>query len=440
MSKKIVAGIDIGTSKVTTIIASVPEEGMVNVIGVAAVESKGIRKGQIVDIEETTSIMVEGLEAAERMAGYSISSAFLTVGGAHITSQNSHGVVAVAEPQKEISTDDVKRAVEAAKALSLPSTREILHVLPREFIVDSQEGIKDPIGMTGVRLEVDTHIITAGITALRNLEKCASLVGIDVDGFVFSGLASSSAVLTETEKELGVVLVDIGGGTLDICMYIDGALAYSAVLPIGAKNITNDLAIGLRISLESAEKVKLLLNQKNTEIVSSKLNTEPFSSPVMKGKYKEANTDEIDLSNIHLPEGLTKVSKKTLIDGIIRPRLNEIFTMVGIEMKKSGFAGLTPAGMVVTGGGALTQGVVESAKRNLAMPVRIGVPINVTGLIDEIITPSFASSAGLVLYASKSNIYMKEKFNINKISKMVGKFPVRGAANKFIDVIKSFLP
>lgn len=440
MSKRIVAGIDIGTSKVTTIIASVPDEGLVNVIGVATVESKGIRKGQIVDIEEATSVMVEGLEAAERMAGYSISSAFLTVGGAHITSQNSHGVVAVAEPQKEISSDDVKRAVEAAKALSLPSTREILHVLPREFIVDSQEGIKDPVGMTGVRLEVDTHIITAGVTALRNLEKCASLVGIDIDGFVFGGLASSFAVLTETEKELGVILIDIGGGTIDICMYVEGALAYSSVLPIGARNITNDLAIGLRISLESAEKVKLLLNQMNTRITEPKKELNYSSFIGGKSKPKELTQDEIDLTDLHIPEGLTKVSKKTIIDGIIRPRLNEIFTMVGVEIRKSGFAGLTPAGIVVSGGGALTQGVIEAAKRNLAMPVRLGAPTNIAGLIEEIITPGFAAAVGLVQYASKSNIYMREKFNFNKIGKMVSKFPVKGTASKFIEVIKSFLP
>ena len=260
MSKRIVAGVDIGTSKITTIIASQPESGLLNILGVATNASRGVRKGQIVDIEEATGSIVESLEAAERMAGYSISSAFLSACGAHITSQNSHGVVAVAEPQKEINLDDVRRALEAARAVSLPSTREILHVLPREFIVDAQEGIKDPVGMTGVRLEVNTHLITVGSTALRNLEKCASLVGIDVDGFVFGGLAATIAVLTETEKELGVIAVDIGAGTTDVCIYVDGALSYSSVLPIGARNVTNDLAIGLRISLESAEKIKLLLN------------------------------------------------------------------------------------------------------------------------------------------------------------------------------------
>lgn len=435
MSKRIVAGIDIGTSKISTIIASVPEVGLVNILGVASNNSKGIRKGQIVDIEDATNSIIESLEAAERMAGYSISSAFFSVGGAHIGSQNSHGVVAVAEPQKEINSDDVKRAVEAARAISLPSTREILHVVPREFIVDSQEGIKDPVGMTGVRLEVNTHLITVGSTGLRNLEKCASLVGIDVDGFVFNGLASASAVLTETEKELGVVLVDLGAGTMDICIYLDGALAYSSVLPIGARNITNDLAIGLRISLESAEKIKLLLNQKRSQP------TLPEAQEVQKkNKFKDDAEDHIDLVSLYLPEGLTKVSRKTLIDGIIKPRLNEIFTMVALEIKKSGFGGMTPAGLVISGGGAETMGIVESAKHNLAMQVRVGVPSNISGLIDEIVSPSFASAVGLVLYGARTGITTREKFSLGKLSKYVDKVPVQGAVKKVVDLVKSFLP
>lgn len=436
MSKRIVAGIDIGTTKITTIIASVSEEGTVNVMGVASVKSRGIRKGQIVDIEESTAAIVESLEASERMAGYSISSAFLSVGGAHIMSQNSHGVVAVAEPQKEITPEDINRAVEAARAVNLPSTREILHVLPREFIVDSQEGIKDPVGMTGVRLEVNTHIITTGGTALRNLEKCASLVGIDVDGFVFGGLASSTAVLTETEKELGVVLVDIGGGTTDICMFVDGSLSYSSVLPVGARNITNDLAIGLRISLESAEKIKLALSKKEPEMT---LPQSIQSDNTKKGKEKDDH-DSMDLSNLHLPEGLNKVSRKTLIEGIIRPRLNEVFTMIGLEIKKSGFGGLTPAGIVITGGGSETLGIVETAKRNLAMQVRVGVPANITGLVDEIITPTYATASGLVIYASKTGVVMKEKFNLNRLTKIVGKVPIQGVAGRVVDLVKSFLP
>jgi len=436
MNKRIIAGVDIGSSKITTLIASVPETGHLNIKGVATNQSRGIRKGQIVDIEDAVKSVVVSLEAAERMAGYSISSAFFSVGGAHISSQNSHGVVAVAEPNKEITTEDVNRAVDAARAVSLPSTREILHVLPREFIVDNQEGIKDPIGMTGVRLEVSTHLITAGSTSLKNLEKCASLVGIDIDGFIFSGLAAASAVLTETERELGVVLVDLGAGTMDICIYIDGSLSYSSVLPIGARNITNDLAIGLRISLESAEKIKLLLNQKNILPQAVEL---PEGMP-KKEKNKIPLDDEINLSSLNLPEGLMKVSRKTLVDGIIKPRLNEMFTMVGLEIKKSGFGGLTPAGIVICGGGAETLGVVEAARRNLAMQVRLGNPQNLSGLIDEIINPSYGTSAGLVLYGAKLGLVSKEKFSIGKIGKYVENVPVQGVVKKVVDLVKSFLP
>lgn len=436
MNKRIVSGIDIGSSKIVTIISSIPEQGQMNIIGVSANPSRGIRKGQIVDIEEATKSIVESLEAAERMAGYQISSAFLSVGGSHVASQNSHGVVAVAQPQKEITSDDVQRAIDAARAVSMPSTREILHVIAREFIVDSQEGIKDPIGMTGVRLEVNTHLITVGSTAIRNLEKCAQIVGIDVNGFVYNGLAASHAVLTETEKELGVVEADIGAGTIDVSIFIDGALSYSSVLPLGARNITNDMAIGLRISLESAEKIKLMLDKKAPDVV---LPTLEHITSVRKEKGKESN-DDIDLTTLQLPEGLKKVSRKTVIDGIIKPRLNEIFTMIGLEIKKSGFGGLTPAGLVLSGGGAETIGVTEAARRNLAMQVRVGVPGNVSGLIDEIIQPGYACAVGLVQQGAATGISSKEKFSFGRLTKYVEKFPIGGIAGKIVDMVKSFLP
>ncbi len=431
---KILAGIDVGTSKVTTIITSVVEEGMLRVMGVATTSSRGIRKGQVVDIEEATQSVVESLEAAERMAGYSVSEAFVGVGGSYISSLNSHGIVAVSQPEKEISVDDIDRVVDAAKAVSLPSGKEIIHVLPRGFTVDGQEGIKDPVGMTGIRLEVDTHLITVGLTGRRNLEKCISEVGVEVLGFVFGGLASSEAVLTETEKELGIALIDIGAGTTDICVYVEGALAYSSVLPIGAKNITNDIAIGLRVSLESAEKIKLFLgkNVKNT----------PPVELVDKKDGKKTNQDEIDLSALELPEDLDKTTKRTLVDGIIKPRLNEIFSMVGLEIKKSGFSGLTPAGVVLTGGGAETIGIVDAAKRNLAMPVRIGIPgEKVTGLIDEILSPAYASSIGLTIYGSKFETHESSSpFNFKGLNKITQNVPIKGAAGKVVDLIKSFLP
>lgn len=428
---KVIVGIDVGTSKIATLIGTTPSAGGtekgVNIIGVATVLSRGLRKGQVVDIEEATLAITESLEAAERMAGYSVSSAFVSVGGNHIASQNSHGVVAVAEPEKEITTLDVERVIEAAKAVSLPSSREILHVLPRGFIVDSQEGIKDPVGMTGVRLEVDTHLITGGSTALRNLAKCVSEVGVDVEGLVFGGLASSEAVVTETEKELGVVLIDIGGGTTDVCCYVEGSLAYSSVIPIGAKNITSDLAIGLRVSLESAEKIKLALGERPKEVATTE-------------EKEKKDEDELDLSYLGLTEEVHKLSRKTLIEGIIKPRLNEIFTMVSLEVKKSGFAGLTPGGVVLAGGGALTVGSVEVAKRNLAMPVRIGIPMNVSGLVDEILIPPFATAIGLLLYGAKTEGSREGKISLASFSRFFGKIPVKGTAGKIIDLIKSFLP
>ena len=431
----IIAGIDIGTSKVSTIITSMAPETPPRVIGVATVESKGLRKGQVVDIEEATHGIVESLEAAERMAGYSITDAFVSIGGSHIASQNSHGIVAVMEPDKEITMQDIERVVEAAKAISLPSSREIIHVLPRGFTVDGQDGIKDPVGMTGVRLEVDTHLITVSSTSKKNIEKCVHELGVNVSGFVFSGLASGEAVLTETEKELGIILVDIGAGTTDISIYVDGALAYSLVLPIGARNITNDIAIGMRVSLESAEKIKLFISHKD----SGPINTILDQPADIKKKFSR---DEIDMSTLSLPENIRTVTKRTLIDGIIKPRINEIFHMVSQEVKKSGFIGLTPAGLVITGGGAQTTELMESARRVMAMPVRLGTPgEGVTGLIDEILTPSHATVVGLIRYGIKSNATTeKSSFSVPNFSKLAQKMPIKGAAGKLVDLIKSFMP
>lgn len=432
MKDKILTGIDVGTSKIATIIATVREEGQLHIIGVSTVDSKGLRKGQVVDIEDAKAAIAISLEAAERMAGVEVTQAFVCVGGSHIASQNSHGVVAVSNPEKEITLDDVTRVIDAAKAVNLASSRQILHVLPRGFIVDGQEGIADPVGMTGVRLEVDTHIVTGGVTAIRNLEKCVTELGVTVSGMVFSGFAASAAVLSDTEKELGVVLVDIGGGTTDVAVFVEGALSYSSVIPIGAKNITNDLAIGLRISLESAEKIKLLLS-------------EPPKMPALPelgGKAKKED-DEMGLAHLNLPEDIRRVSRKTLVEGIIKPRLNEIFTMVGIEIKKSGFGGMTPSGLVVCGGGAKTVGIVESARRNLAMPVRIGHPANLSGLVDEILVPPFAASVGLIHYGMKmlpEQTSGGQLFNIGKIGKFSQKLPVKGILGKVMEAVKSFMP
>lgn len=426
---KVVVGIDVGTYKIVTVIAKVDE--VVNVLGVSEVKSLGIRKGQIVDIEEAVSAINNSIESAERMAGYSVSHVVASIGGSQIESLNSRGVVAVSNPNGEINDGDLTRVIDAAKAVSLPSTREIIHVLPRNYIVDGQEGIKDPIGMTGVRLEVDTHIITANSITVRNLEKAFSEVGVDVDSFVFNGYGSSLSVLSDTEKELGVILVDIGAGTTDISIYTEGSVAYSSVLAIGARHITNDLAIGLRISLESAEKIKLYLSREPQRRI-----VKPDEDGDGEEKIEKKAPDEVDLTHLNLPEELRKVSQKTLVDGIIRPRLNEIFTMVGLEIKKSGFGGQTPAGLVITGGGALTVGVKDAAKRMLAMPVRAGLPTNMKGIIDEIQNPSYATVIGLAMYGSTTSSGKSSSFSFN-----MSRLPGGGKLLKrIIDIIKSFIP
>jgi len=417
---RIVAGIELGSSKITTLVSQISidpitMESSISIMGAASAISKGIKKGQIVDIEEATEAIISSVEAAERMAGYNLNSAYIALGGAHIHSQNSRGVVAISEPNGEINQNDVDRAIEAASAVSMPASREIIHVMPREYIVDGESGVKDPVGMSGVRLEVDTHIVSAGSSAIKNVKKAVNEVGIQIDELVFSGIASAEAVLSPTEKELGCVLVDIGGGTTSIACYTDGALSYSGVIPVGAKNVTNDLAIGLRVSLETAEKIKIALSKKK----------------------KTEEPDEMDLAALGVTE-VTKVSKKTLLEGIIRPRLNEIFTMVRMELEREGLANRIPSGAIITGGGAETAGAVESAKRILSLPVRVGIPNGVGGLIDDVINPAFSTCVGLLIYGSKE---APSQENLTSFAKKI-KLPsgATGIFGKIISSIKDLLP
>lgn len=423
MSKsRLVAAVDVGSDKITTLIAQVNEDEMtqdrsVNIIGVSSVESKGVKKGQIVDIEQAVESIISSVEPAERMAGYNLDRAFISVGGSHISSQNSKGVVAVSNASGEVTDEDINRVIEAARAISHPASREIIHVLPREFIVDGESGVRDPVGMAGVRLEVETHIVTASAAALRNLTKSVNEVGIDVQDTVFTGLASSFSTLTQTEKELGCVLIDIGSGTTSICAFVDGALAYSGSIPIGARNVTNDLAIGLRVSLESAEKIKLNLNQK--------------SSSTDKHGKELIEVSETGNKNVK------KVTKRTVTEGIVKPRLNEIFTMVKSELDKHNLTNRIPSGSVITGGGALTVGVDEVAKKILGIPTRTAKPTGVKGLVDDIIDPRFSAAVGLILYASQS-----EQFSAGGQGQGAGgiKMPDSAIFGKVLDSIKKLLP
>jgi len=422
--ERILVGIDVGSSKITTVVASYSQDNTPTVIGVATVPSKGIRKGQVVDIDEAVSAMSACLEQAERMAGVTIGSAFVSVGGSHINSINSRGVVAVAGGENEIAQEDVQRVTEAARAISIPSSREIIHVIPRDFVVDSQEGIKDPVGMTGVRLEVETHIISGAATSMRNLVKCVQQVGVDVEGLVFSGVSASESTLTDTERELGVALIDIGGGTTDVTLFIEGAISHSVVIPIGGKNITNDLAIGLRSSLEVAEKIKISLSEQKKKMVGGD------------EKENKERSDVLDISKLGINEDLGTLSKKTLLDGIIKPRLTEIFTLIGMEIKRSGYAGLLPSGLVITGGGAKTIGIESIGKDVLRMPVRVAEPTGVSGIIDEVSSPEFASSIGLILYGTK----VSEESSGISLPSISGGFNISGFLKRLLTWIRSLLP
>src|SRR3989338_106512 len=423
MADTILCGIDVGSSKISTIIAKQSEEEREpRVMGFSSIPSRGVRRGQIVDIHQVTDAVEESVEKAERMAGAKVQSAYIAVGGTHIESLNSHGVVAVSQPDIEISHDDMVRVIDAAKAISISSTREVIEVVPREYIVDGQDGIKSPLGMSGIRLEVNTHIITASLTNLKNLERCLADLGVETRAYVFSGLASALATLTDTEKELGVVVVDIGGGKTDICVYVEGALSYSSSIPLGARHVTNDIAVGLRISLESAEKIKLLLNEEK-----------------IKKKLKEDKQDDVDITHLNLPEGLKSFSYKTVVEGIIRPRTEEMFDKVLEEIDKSGFINQVPSGLVITDGGALTIGAVEGAKRAIGMPARVGRPQYVTGLVDEIMYPQYASLVGLLLYASDSDTGEK-KLNFKDFDKIFRNLSIKGSLRKVTDLIKSFVP
>ncbi len=434
---KVICGIDVGSSKISTIISSVGEDGRLNLIGVSATPSKGVKKGQIVDIEAAVEAITESVESSERMAGYSISSSFVSMGGPQIESINSHAVVAVAQAGGEIRDSDILRVNDAARAIALPSSREILHVIPRTFIVDGQEGISDPIGMTGVRLETDTHIITGPTTSMRNLVKCVGMVGVDVEELVFSGIASANAVLTETEKELGVILVDIGGETTDIVVFVDGAIAYSAVIPLGGRHVTSDIAVGLRISLESAETIKQKLGEviKKPVMPDSKdMYLQNDKSSQDKTAQKKKEDDIIDLKAMGILDDI-KISRKAVVDGIIRPRLQEIFKFIGKEIKKSGFGAQTPSGLVLTGGGALTVGLLEQSKFILGFPARLGKIEGFVGLTDEIESPAFATAAGLILYGAR------ESGPADAGIPVLGKsLPLKAVTQKVADLIKSFLP
>ncbi|HEX2194754.1 MAG TPA: cell division protein FtsA [Candidatus Limnocylindria bacterium] len=374
----VLVGIDAGTTKVTTLIGEVGRTGDVSIIGYGIAPSVGMKKGMVANIDQTVNSIAGSLEKAERLSGYKISSAFVGVGGSHISSQNSRGVVAVSGHKREVGREDVGRATEAAKAIQTPSNREMLHVIPRGYIVDGQEGIKDPLGMSAVRLEVETHIVFGAATSVQNLTKCIANANVHIDEMVINSLAAAEATLTDTEKELGVLVADIGGGTTDVAIFTDGAVYHSAVLPVGAINVTNDVAIGLRTSLNLAEEIKI--------------------------KHGSADLREVqpeELLNVAvLGDGGGQTIQRRKLCEIIEARMSEIYSLIGEEIKRSGHGGMLPAGVVLTGGGARIAGAAELARESFQMPVRIGAPQGVGGLMDQLSNPAFSTPIGLLLWGA----------------------------------------
>ena len=378
----IIVGVDMGSSNIRTVIAQIfPEEEMPRIIGVGIAESAGIRKGVIVDLEEALNSVRESKEKAEMNCGLKIDHAIVSLGGSQITSQNSKGVVAIGRADGEVTEDDVMRVINAAQAISVPPNKEIIHVIARSYSLDDQKNIKDPLGMNGVRLEADTMIIEGSTPYVRNLAKCFEQTDIEMDDFVLVPLAASKAVLSKRQKELGVILIDIGGGTTSIAVFEENDLLHTSILPIGGNNITNDIAIGLRTSIEVAEKVKLEYGSALPSEVSKK---------------EDINLAEIDANE----EGL--VSRHHVAE-IIEARLEEIFSMVNKELKIIGRDKLLPAGIILTGGTAKISGSVDLAKNILALPAQTGFPLQMGGLVDKIDDPAFATVAGLILWGLENS-------------------------------------
>lgn len=373
-------GLDIGSSSVRVVVGKVDENtGIPSIIGVGETPSSGIRKGVVVDIEEAVSTISSALEKVERMTGVPVTHATVAIGGSHISSIESHGVIAVSRADGEITENDIIRVIDASQAISIPQNREIIHVIPKNFIVDGQSGIKDPLGMTGIRLEVDTVIVQAAIPFIKNLTKGISQAGLNIDDLVLAPLAAAESVLTKRQKELGVALVDMGGGTTGLVVFEEGQLLHTSIVPVGSGHITNDVAIGLRTSIETAEKVK-----------------QEFGHAMP----KEINrTEEIDLSKID-PSEEEHVSRHHLAE-IAEARLEEIFDLINKELKLINRDGKLPAGVVFTGAGAKMPGILELAKKQLKLPVQLGVPANVTTIIDRVEDPSYATAVGLILWAKE---------------------------------------
>ncbi len=379
MEGKVLTGLDIGTTKVCAVIVKEDLNGRLNVMGIGSAPSHGLRKGVVVNIDQTVQSISRAIEEAEAMAGVEVESVFVGIAGDHIRSLNSKGVVGVARDDHEITQGDVDRAISAAKALALPIDREIIHVIPQEFIVDDQDGIRDPVGLSGVRLEVEVHVVTAAVTSAQNIVKSVERAGYQVEEIVLEPLASSLSVLDEDERNLGVVLVDLGGGTTDIALFFEGHIRHTSVVALGGQSVTNDIAIGLRTPPEQAEIIKI---DHGCALSSMVKKDETLTVPGVGGRAPRV------------------ISRSVLVD-IIQPRMEEILELTYREMQKSDLLDLMAAGAVITGGGAILPGTIELAEQLWGMPVKLGVPKYLGGLTESVRSPIYATAVGLTLYGDR---------------------------------------
>ena len=374
--EEIIVGLDIGTTKVACLVGEITEDG-IDIIGVGTQPCAGLKKGVVVNIDSTVAAVAKAAEEAEHMAGVEITQVYAGIAGSHIKAFHSEGVVAIRD--REVRPGDIERVIEAAKAVSIPQDREILHVVPREFSIDQQDGIKEPLGMAGVRLEAKVHIVTAASASAQNIIKCCTRCGLEVQDLVLEPYATAESVLHSDEKELGVALLDIGGGTSDLVVFSEGALVHTIVLPIGGHQLTNDIAVGLRTPMSEAERLK---HKHGCALSSLIAEDETIEVPSVGGRPP-------------------RVMPRTVLSDILQPRVDEIFSLVRDELERCGLSDMLASGMVVTGGSTLLQGLPELAEEILGMPVRRGVPQGIGGLSDVVKTPIYATAVGLVLYGAR---------------------------------------
>lgn len=377
IGNRMIVGLDIGTSKVVAIVGELTPEKEVEIIGIGSHPSKGLKKGVVVNIESTVQSIQRAIEEAELMAGCEIHSVYAGIAGSHIRSLNSHGIVAIRD--REVFQPDIERVIDAAQAVAIPADQKILHILPQEFVIDTQEGVKEPLGMSGVRLEAKVHLVTCAVNAAQNIEKCIKRCGLEVEDIILEQVASGFSVLTEDEKDLGVCLVDIGGGTSDIAIFTDGAIRHTAVIPIAGDQVTNDIAMALRTPTPNAEEIKI---RYACALASLAGENETIKVPSV------GDRSDRDLSRQALAE-------------VVEPRYDELFTLIQAELRRSGFEDLVAAGIVLTGGASKMEGVVELAEEIFHMPVNIGMPHGVSGLADIVRNPIYSTAVGLLQYGAK---------------------------------------